>query len=184
MNDKYLDADYQRAVSEFVSREVRARANTLIHTLSDGYGSETSNREISELCEKAFELSCPVDDWAEPASDHVRTLSREDVTEWLGEWGFAVKDDEPIEDLRTAMILQIAENGEQQYCEDENLNPYQIEIYEHWIVSKWLAEMLAEKGEKVDMDFDGLIIWGRPTTGQAISIDHVICKIYDEMMEA
>lgn len=184
MNEKYLDAQYQRLVDHFVSREIRHCANSIVHTLSNGYGDVGVTGELSELCEKAFELSCPVDDWAEPASDHVQTLSREDVTEWLKEWGFAVSDNEPIEDLRTAMILQIADNGEQQYCEDENLDPYQIEIYEHWIVSKHLAEKLAEKGEKVDLDFDGLIIWGRPTTGQAISIDHVICKIYDETMEA
>ena len=184
MNDKYLDADYQRAVSEFVSREVHHCASGIVHTLSNGYGDVMGTSEISNLCEQAFELSCPVDDWSEPAHYHVLTLSREDVTEWLGEWGFAVKDNEPIEDLRTAMILQIADNGEQQYCEDENLDPHQIEIYEHWIVSKYLAEALAQRGEKVDLDFDGLIIWGRPTTGQAISIDHVICKIYDGMMEA
>jgi len=182
MNDKYLDAHYQRCVSDFVSQEVRHSANGLVRTLANGYG--TTKGELSELCEKAFELSCPVDDYEEPVFEHVRNLDRESVTAYLENWGFACSDDEPIEDLRTAMISQIAETSNQDYCEHNNLEPHQVEIYEHWIVSKYLAERLAEKGEKVDMDFEGLIIWGRPTSGQAISIDYVICKIYDEMMEA
>ena len=183
MNDKYLDADYQRAVSEFVSREVRCCASGIVHKLANGYGS--TEGEVGELCEKAFELSCPTDDWSEPVIHHVQTLSRADLQSWLEDKGFAVHDNEPEKDLQHAMFLQILEDKcEQQYCEDENLDPYQNEIYEHWIVSKYLADKLAEKGEKIDLDFDGLIIWGRHTSGQAISIDNVICQIYDDMMKA
>jgi hypothetical protein len=48
------------------------------------------------------------------------------------------------------------------------------EIYEYWAVSSWLARKLAEAGEAVHTDVCGHNIWGRCTTGQAISMDHVI----------
>ena len=48
------------------------------------------------------------------------------------------------------------------------------EIYEYWAVSSWLARKLDEAGEAVHTDVCGHNIWGRCTTGQAISMDHVI----------
>ena len=47
-------------------------------------------------------------------------------------------------------------------------------IYEYWAVSSWLARKLGEAGEAVHTDVFGHNIWGRCTTGQAISMDHVI----------
>lgn len=184
MNNKYLDADYQRAVSEFVQREVSYCASGIVHTLANGYGDIRGITELSELCEKAFELSCPVDDWSEPIFDHVRNLDRKSVTAYLEHWSIQVYDHELIDDLRTAMMGCIRDEGEREYCEENNLDPYQIQIYEHWIVSKWLAEMLEQRGEKIDSDFNGLVVWGRPTTGQSISMDRVICNIYDKLQKA
>ena len=54
---------------------------------------------------------------------------------------------------------------------------YPEEALEHWCVSSWLAERLKEQGEMV-IDFLGLRIWGRTTSGQAICIDSVIEDIY------
>lgn len=51
------------------------------------------------------------------------------------------------------------------------------EIFEHWIVSDYLADRLEEFGEAVERDFYGLTIWGRTTTGQMISMDWVIGEI-------
>lgn len=62
--------------------------------------------------------------------------------------------------------------------EDEQDNP--SEVYEHWIVSSWLAGKLREQGESVGELF-GLTIWGRTTTGQAISMDSVIQQIAANM---
>lgn len=50
------------------------------------------------------------------------------------------------------------------------------EAYEHWIVSSWLSARLADHGEMVG-EVMGLTIWGRCTTGQAISMDGVIREI-------
>lgn len=67
-------------------------------------------------------------------------------------------------------------------CEDQGIDGdgYRREVYEHWIVSGWLADRLGERGEVVG-EWCGLTIWGRCTTGQAISMDGVICSIYDEL---
>jgi len=55
--------------------------------------------------------------------------------------------------------------------EDEN-EPVYREVFEHWIVTPWLAGHLAATGETV-VEFMGFNIWARTTTGQAISMDHV-----------
>ena len=55
------------------------------------------------------------------------------------------------------------------------------EIYEHWIVSTWLANQLRDRGEAVEMDFYGLTVWGRTCTGQGIALDSVIELIYDDL---
>lgn len=54
------------------------------------------------------------------------------------------------------------------------------EVYEWWIVTSWLGQRLREHGEVV---LDRLLgwIWGRRTTGQAISLDGVITDICEEM---
>lgn len=59
-------------------------------------------------------------------------------------------------------------------CTEERIEPYEREVFEHWCVSQWLARRLDELGEKVCLDFYGLCIWARTTTGQAIAIDACI----------
>src|SRR5271168_3073362 len=69
----------------------------------------------------------------------------------------------------------------QEFCAANNLEPQNNEIYEHWIVSDWLAGRLEDLGEVIERDFYGLTLWGRACTGQAILLDGVICSIYDEL---
>lgn len=47
-------------------------------------------------------------------------------------------------------------------------------VFEHHIVSNWLADRLEEEGETVVRDVAGLTIWGRITTGQSIALDGVM----------
>lgn len=65
-------------------------------------------------------------------------------------------------------------------CSEHNLDYDYREVYEHWIISDWLARKLAEKGE-ITGDFAGLTIWGRSCTGQSISMDGVIREITAEL---
>jgi hypothetical protein len=61
-----------------------------------------------------------------------------------------------------------------------DLTDYDREVLEHWIVSDFLAEKLRENGETVG-ELLGMTIWGRCTSGQAISMDWVIRKIASDM---
>lgn len=58
----------------------------------------------------------------------------------------------------------------------------QQEIFEWWFVTGWLYEHLQAAGEPV-INCDYGFIWGRTCTGQAISLDGVIRKIYDGLIE-
>jgi hypothetical protein len=55
------------------------------------------------------------------------------------------------------------------------------ESFEFWAVSPRLADDLERYGEKVDRDFAGLCVWARTTTGQAISMDSVIQRIWADL---
>lgn len=70
-------------------------------------------------------------------------------------------------------------------CDEYNIDywnsDYIPEIYEHWIVTDFLANKLEEHGQKVLRDFFGMTIWCRTTTGQAILLDHVISEICADM---
>jgi len=62
------------------------------------------------------------------------------------------------------------------YESDEDSEEGEVfhEVLEHWIVSDWLGRKLLEHGEAVELDFYGVCVWGRCTSGQAIAIDGVI----------
>lgn len=53
------------------------------------------------------------------------------------------------------------------------------EIFEWWLVTRWLAERLKEHGEVVIDAFD-CHWWGRQSSGQAVYMDDVIQKIAGE----
>lgn len=54
------------------------------------------------------------------------------------------------------------------------------EIFEWWLVTDWFAEKLEEQKECVLKTNYGTY-WGRCTTGQAISLDAVVERIYDSL---
>lgn len=70
------------------------------------------------------------------------------------------------------------EEGEEGTNQDEW---YPVEALEFWIISDWLADKLQNHGELITKDFYGLCIWGRTTSGQAISSDCVIQQIAEEI---
>lgn len=54
------------------------------------------------------------------------------------------------------------------------------EVFEWWIISKWLYEKLKEKGEPV-LEWGNNYYWGRTTMGQAILLDWIISDICQDM---
>ena len=106
------------------------------------------------------------------------------------DWENAAKDSgwsDPTEDEYGANIYThedgttYAAKNFHDLCEAFEIEPQQIEAYEHWVVSEWLADKLISKGEMVLKDFYGLTIWGRTNCGQAIMLDGVIQEIYSEL---
>ena len=96
-------------------------------------------------------------------------------------WGVYDKENEyytvePIHEHKKEAIKQ--------YFDDLNwdLFSYNCEVCEYWLISEWLASKLEDKGETVEKDFMGLIVWGRTTTGQAIWCDYIIQEIYSDLI--
>jgi hypothetical protein len=56
----------------------------------------------------------------------------------------------------------------------------QREPREFWAVSPLLGELLVARGERVDFNFGGLVVWAR-MTDQLFYMDPVIKDIYDEI---
>lgn len=160
----------QTRAARLVQNEVLCCVSSLVHTLAGAYGVDVdgrNGRDLVALAEQAFDLSTPIDDWEEAAADAgwYRTNPVE-PTYWRND--SAETDGYPYHTAQEA-------------CEAFDIEPYQREVFEHWAVSGWLADKLLERGEKVDKDFGNLCVWARTTTGQAISIDHVIEEITQEL---
>ena len=53
------------------------------------------------------------------------------------------------------------------------------EVFEWWLVTPYMAELLKGNGEVILADYD-CYWWGRTTTGQALYMDYVIQKIAEQ----
>lgn len=167
-----INASCGVTVDDLVRREVYYCVSALISTLAAGVQAVSTNTDMGhnlyDHCEAAQELSWPIEDWEEAARQEGWDVTNDneftDGTEIVGSIG----PDDP-------------DGGWPTLCDAMGIEPYQREIFEHWIVSDWLADKLAEHGEKVDKDFAGMTIWARTTTGQGIAQDAVIENIVKEL---
>lgn len=160
---------------DLISREVHYCVSALVHIMataddSNGFCGFGRNSVLPALFNQAFELSAPVADYEEAAQEAGWNGKTVEGTFWNS------FDGETVEDVSIETY--------QDLCEELDIEPYYRDVYEHWIVSDWLADKLIEKGEKVDKDFAGMTIWARTTTGQAIYCDHVIEQITAELNAA
>lgn len=172
-------------IDQLVSREVYYCVSSLVSTLANGYGAiENAPRlrergddaaDLSALTEQAFELCAPIDDWEEAALQEGARFEQQADGKWL------VLDPDADSDMAITRYDD-QRNAAIAYCDFFDIEPYEREVYEHWIVSDWLADQLAAKGEKVDKDFVGMIVWARTTTGQGIASDSVIQAIHAELV--
>lgn len=158
-------------IDQFVQREVVQCVSGLVSTLAQsGLSYKPSHLygpDIRDLCEQAFELARPIDDWEEG----LLSAGYESFTDQYGVACWVDKSDGATW-AGTAQSL----------CEVDDIEPYAREVFEHWSVTPWLAERLIAHGEKVDTDFAGMCVWARTTTGQQISADYVIGEIYRDLM--
>lgn len=167
-------AALQELASRLVEREVIYCVSGLISTLSAREWDGSDGIDPDEL--HAVNFKAPdADNYREAAEYADDEELRRVKVEALATGGFVwalVGDDwcsEPIESEAEAWRAAFADLGADL--------PEGDEVYEHWIVSDWLAQKLRERGEAVSDDISGLVVWGRTTTGQAISMDAVIRDI-------
>lgn len=149
----------QRA-ERLVRQEVQLTLSAIVATLA--MGGRTSavrprpDSALKELCDQASDLAAPIDDWEEAAIQDGAKKDPEREGYYFDDKYF---------------------NTAEEWCEERGLEPYQREVFEFWAVSQWLGDKLRERGEKVDDDFAGLVVWARTTSGQGISGDRVIQEI-------
>lgn len=168
-NAQIETAILQRQAARLVEREVLACMSSLVAALCSGYGdimqdNTGANRPLRDTIDQAMELSSLVFDYESAAREAGWQLAE---IEGKGLW---TAPDVGGQCFDTA----------QEACDRDGIEPHELEVYEHWAVSSWLAEKLIAKGERVDTDFAGLNVWARTTTGQSISLDSVIEAIVAE----
>ena len=170
-----------RTPDDLVRMEVHYCVSYLVSTLARGaFNCSTFNetaKELDQMCEQAFDLAAPVDDWEEAAreagADCHKAAGRDEWRCWSV----------PGDGGDTTEWCASESDAWRNWCEQNDIEPYEREVYEHWIVSDWLADKLEERGEKVDRDFAGMTVWARTTTGQGIASDSVIESICHELAE-
>ncbi|PZP65239.1 MAG: hypothetical protein DI604_25045 [Delftia acidovorans] len=172
--------------NDLVKREVFYCVSSLVSTLANnGAAAQTYDeysRELGALTEQAQELCYPLEDWEEPAREEVHGWSLAHLQDECATRGLDAVETATQSALRAAILGDLEEQGDwQDFCDANDIEPYQRDVFEHWIVSDWLADKLAEKGEKVDKDFVGLTVWARTTTGQGIASDWVIEQIVADL---
>lgn len=185
MSDAFRTHDgrtLEQAASDLVAREVLCCMSSMVSTLASGAGYIDTDRrngaDLYGLAEQAQDLAAPVLDYEEAASEAGWEHGGDNGGFWFNgrefdSWKAAASSDD---------AATYATPGE--VCDFEGIEPHELEVFEHWAVSQWLGDMLQAKGERVDDDFAGLVVWARTTTGQAISMDAVIERITREMHAA
>jgi hypothetical protein len=149
---------------DLVRREVIYCVSSLIYELS-----QIQEHLDSESQELLVELGYASGDSEEAASEEgwvKYTLENKEESIFVNEDGTVDRESETWDDL----------------CLEHDIEVPVREVYEHWLITGWFARRLEEKGERVVRDLFGLDwIWGRTTTGQAISIDRVVEEIVQEL---
>lgn len=175
-----------RTPDQIVNAEVHYCVSYLVSTLAAGWadcsiydskpGQNTAQRDLVDMIDQAFNLASPVDDWEEAALQAGYAVAQGGPY-IVGPDGEFVSDSEGVLDPTMDDCWRMV-------CEERGIEPYQREVFEHWIVSDWLADQLEARGEKVDKDFAGMIVWARTTSGQGIASDSVIEAIAADLNKA
>lgn len=101
------------------------------------------------------------------------------------DWFYAMQEvdgEAPTLKVLRNYIIENTSNW-QEFCNEndiDNFDDYRDEVYEHWLISDWLAHKLGGMGYVVG-DLCGLTIYGRCCTGQSMCLDHNMQQIAAEM---
>lgn len=172
------------SLDQFVSREIIYCVSGLVHALS-----KLEQLGDAYIADDLMSIQVQ-DDWQSPAFEHIANADLSDPAIVLDlqashsvltsntEDTYAISVEHVVQDLLESIKT---EEKAQHYCTFNEIEPQQNEAYEHWIMTDWFATLLEQAGEMVIHDFFGLTIWGRTTTGQAISMDGVIECIFEDL---
>lgn len=103
------------------------------------------------------------------------------IEEFIDEKGILPAGYELVDEPECNFEINETASSMEELCEEEGIYVDYPDVFEHWIVSDWLANRLEKHGEKVLRDFFGMTVWCRCTTGQAILLDSVISEICFEL---
>lgn len=94
-----------------------------------------------------------------------------DFGTWFDEHCTDDEKQDVLKTLRTYVADHCSDWAE--FCRENDVDTddFHSEVYEHWIVSNWLAYKLKERGYVVG-EVSGLTIYGRCCTGQSMCLDH------------
>lgn len=179
-----------RTAEDIVRAEVLCRMSSIVSTLAQGYGCTPGRTEghasLGDLAEQALDLASPLDSYEDAANDN-----RFEIRHDLNGYYVCTEDEAAFEDDGHNSVgfdgrrhFRTTWQAARDVCEENDIEPYQREVFEHWAVTEWLGRKLEAKGEKVDFDFAGMVVWARTTTGQAIAIDGVVEEIAKELSDA
>jgi len=165
----------QKIKGHFVNREVYANVNNLVeYVLNKGFEDSEAPFSIDDIENMyRYEYETTIEE------EFISIYSEEDKEEALEKIDLMIDHyagQNPEKESIQSKITELEDARD----EIENLEEEPQEIFEWWIVSKWLYDKLKQEGEPV-ID-DGLNqYWGRTGTGQAILLDSVISDIAIEM---
>ena len=130
-----------------------------------------------DVLEEAVPSVVELDDEEDPAFTYIGTVEQ-----------FSDEDDARESAIESSMglirekvwAMVTTQEEFQKIVQDHNLDYDYDEVYEHWSVSNWLYEKLADKGEVVG-SFADFEVWGRRCTGQSMVLDSVIQEIATDL---
>jgi len=197
MSDLYSNDKVREKAEQLVRQNIHYCVSMLISSIAQPEGGVDVCSALGLSYEDDLMPLLESLDYDEPATQHIRnSMVRSELIDFLeendvdlpegededqeGEDKIALSDKE-LESL--AVTTLDASVDCKDFCEERRIEPDRNEVYEHWIVDNWFAGKLEEMGEPIARDFLGMTIWGRATTGQAISMDSVILQIADNLIK-
>ena len=162
---KYNSPKNQEIKRNFVNREVLYNVSTLFYEL----GRCISNLEDED--EYYGLISVPDYASAIEYNNNCHVM----YSNFFGGYVWINKTEHTISDSFSTEF-----EAQEDCCCMNDIEPDNIEVLEHWLVTDWFADKLKKHGEIVG-EFMGLTVWGRCCTGQAILLDGVISRICEEL---